>query len=84
MSGSGDKRQGHSHSGGNDRRRKSAGGPEDGAFDWFNVFDWFIWAAVGVVVFMALEFFIGKIVREKIAGGASKYLKDREAAQTSE
>lgn len=78
MSGSG--RQ-HSHSGGSERRRKSAGGPDDGAFDWFNVFDWAVWASVGIVVFIALEYFIGTIVREKIAGGASKYLKDRETAK---
>jgi hypothetical protein len=56
--------------------RKAAGGPNDGGgLDWFAAFDVAVWAAVAVIGILALEWLIGKVVRDSIANGAAKYLK---------
>lgn len=69
--------KGHSHG----PRGKSAGGPDDGGeFDWFAVLDVAVWAAVAVIAFVGIEWLIGRVIRENMAAGASKYLKQH--AQT--
>ena len=63
---------GHSHT---SSRRKPVGGPADGSLDWFAALDIAVWVSVAVIAVLALEWFIGKLVRENIAAGASRYLK---------
>lgn len=65
-------RDGHQHG----RRKPATGGPDDGAgFDWFAMLDVAVWAAVAVIGVLALEWLIGKVIRDNIAAGATKYLK---------
>lgn len=58
--------RGHTH-------QQPAGGPNDGAFDWFRVLDVIIWVSVILIAVLALEWFTGLVVREKIARGADKF-----------
>jgi hypothetical protein len=57
------------------------GGPDDGsAFDWFRVLDVLVWVAVVVIVILGTEWFVGRLVREKIAGQAQRFLAKQPAA----
>lgn len=67
MSGGSDRS--HSHS-----RAKPAGGPNDGGFDWFNVLDVAVWASVAVIAVIGIEWLAGRVLRERIAAGAEKYI----------
>lgn len=57
----------------------ATGGADDGAdghqLDWFHILDVIVWVAVGVIGILAAEWLLGKIVRDKIAAGASRYLQ---------
>lgn len=58
---------GHSH--------EPAGGPDDGGgFDWWRAADYAIWAAVGVVAIIGIEWLVGYVIREKISRGADRFL----------
>ena len=71
--------EGHTH----------AGGPNDGAdrggysLDWFRVLDVVVWVAAALITAMGVEWFIGYLVREKIARGADKYLAKVGARKTA-
>lgn len=58
--------------------RKPAGDQGDahthGAVDWFKVLDVAVWVAVVVVVVIGAEMLVGKVVRERIARDAGRYL----------
>jgi hypothetical protein len=45
------------------------------SFDWFQVLDVFVWVAVALIAGLAAEWLIGWLIREKMAAGASKFLK---------
>jgi hypothetical protein len=80
VSGAPDK-SGHTHSHG----RKAAGGPDDGAGpDWYRVMDVLVWVGVAAVAVIGIEWLFGKMVRESIASGASRYLKKHADANTPE
>lgn len=72
---------GHDHK----PRRREAGGPDDGAgFDWFGVVDIAVWAAVVVLGVVAIEWMIGRAIRESISDGATRYLAKAAATKTEE
>jgi hypothetical protein len=48
---------------------------DHGGVDWFAVLDTVVWLAVGVVLIIGAEMLVGKVVRERIAAGAEKYLR---------
>lgn len=65
------KSHGHTH-----RSKREAGGPDDGAgVDWFRVLDIAVWVSVAVIAVMGAEWLIGRVIRESLASGASRYLK---------
>lgn len=49
-------------------------GADDGAVDWFRLFDALVWVSVALIAALAAEWLIGYLVRERIARGADKYL----------
>lgn len=53
------------------------GATDGGALDWFRILDILVWGAVAVVAILAIEWFAGVVVRERISAGATKYLKLR-------
>lgn len=55
-------------------------GTDEHQLDWFSVLDVAVWAAVVVIGVLAAEFFFGLILRERIARGASRYLRKQPAA----
>lgn len=71
--------RGHRHG----REDQAAGGPDDGAFNWFKVLDILVWVAVALIVALAAEWFTGLVVREKIARGADKMLAAAAAKKTA-
>lgn len=56
---------------------------EHSALDWFKVLDVAVWVAVAVIGAIALEWFVGFVVRERIARGANRYLAAKADAGTT-
>lgn len=55
--------------------KPAAGGPDDGAgWSWSKVADTAVIASVVVIGVIAVEWFVGYYVRERIARGADQYL----------
>jgi len=50
--------------------------PDDGGagYDWFKVLDVMVWVSAAVIAAMAFEWFLGFLMREKLARGAKQYL----------
>jgi hypothetical protein len=46
----------------------------DSPVDWFKALDMLVWVSVALIVAMAAEWLIGKLVREKISHQAERYL----------
>jgi hypothetical protein len=67
-------------------RRASGGDQGDehdhGPVDWFQVLDVAVWVAVAVVLAIGADLLFGKIMRERLARGASRYLAKMTAGQT--
>jgi hypothetical protein len=58
--------------------KESAGG-----FDWFAWLDILVWVSVVVIAALALEWFWGKVIRERLAGEAQRYMANvRPGGQT--
>jgi hypothetical protein len=57
------------------RHEHEAGGPDDGAPDWFKVLDIMVWAAIVILVALAAEWAWGTIVRERLARQAGRFLE---------
>lgn len=50
-------------------------GPEQGAVDWWHVLDVLVWVSAGIIAVIATEWLAGRVIRERLAVQASKYLK---------
>ncbi len=62
-----------------DHSREPAGGPDDGAFDWFKILDILVWVAVAAIAIMGVEYLLGWVARERIATKAQQYLAKSQA-----
>lgn len=47
---------------------------------WFRALDALVWVSVAVIVVLAAEWFVGVLIRERIASGARRYLAKQPAA----
>lgn len=56
----------------------------DDQSDPFRALDVLIWGSVAVIAVIALEWFAGKVIRERIARGATRYLKTRATALSAD
>lgn len=57
---------------------------EHQAVNWFGVLDILVWAAVAVLVALAVEWLVGYVVRERLARGADRFLAKHNAAAAAE
>jgi hypothetical protein len=69
--------------------KRGAGEPEHdhadkGGVDVFALLDIAIWCAVAVVAIVGLDMLFGKIIRERLASGASRYLQRLPGRQAAE